>query len=78
MAKTLNDYSEQIRECRVKIADLKRDKINMRASAWESATGIADQKKDYVRSIVSDKDCEIDKLEAEIEYYYNLMRIEYE
>lgn len=76
MAKTLNDYSETILECRNQIADLKHDKIISRASAWESASGIADQKKDYVRSVVADLDCEISKLEAKIEYCYNMMKME--
>ena len=79
MAKTLSvitEYTETILECRNQIADLKHDKIIARASAWESASGIADQKKDYVRSVVANLDCEISKLEAKIEYCYNMMKME--
>lgn len=60
---------------RVKIAELRRDKIVARASAWENATGIADQKKDYVRSVVADIDEEISKLDAEIERAYNQLKL---
>ena len=66
---------QQVYECRLQIADLKKEKINARAKAWESAEGIADAKKDYVRSQVSDIDCQIDVLEAEIELLYNQVTI---
>jgi len=66
---------QQVYECRLQIADLKKEKINARAKAWESAEGIADAKKDYVRSQVSDLDCQIDVLEAEIELLYNQITI---
>lgn len=71
----LDTYYDEIMSARKRIADLKYDKINIRAEAWKSAEGIADAKKDYVRSAVSDIDREIEKLEADIEYYYNQVKI---
>ena len=71
----LDTYYNEIMSARKRIADLKYDKINIRAEAWKSAEGIADAKKDYVRSAVSDIDREISKLEADIEYYYNQVKI---
>ena len=70
-------FMSEIHEARQKIADLKHEKINLRAKAWEDAGSIklADAKKDFVRSIVSDIDREIDKLEADIEYYYNQLKL---
>ena len=65
----------QINDCRVEIANLKKEKIDKRASAWKDAEGIADAKKDYVRSQVSDLTNRIEILEAEIELYYNQIKI---
>ena len=78
MAKIIEEmdvYYTEIRDARQKLADLKHDKINIRAEAWKSAEGIADNKKDYVRSAVSDIDREIDKLESDIEYFYNQIKL---
>lgn len=78
MAKIIEEmdvYYTEIRDARQKLADLRHDKINIRASAWKNAEGIADAKKDYVRSMVSDIDREIDKLESDIEYFYNQIRL---
>ena len=78
MAKLVDNLNEQyeiIFNNRIKIAELKRDKITGRASAWENATGIADQKKDYVRAAVADIDIEIDIAEAEIERAYNRLKL---
>lgn len=66
---------KQIYESRLEIADLKMKKITVRANAWADAEGIADAKKDYVRSRVADFDNQIDVLEAEIELAYNQIRI---
>ena len=68
-------YITEIQEARHKIADLKHEKINLRAKSWKDAEGIADAKKDFVRSVVSDIDRDISKLEADIEYYYNQMKL---
>ena len=68
-------YATEIQEARKLIADKKKEKINLRAKSWADAEGIADAKKDFVRSVVSDLDLEISKLEADIEYYYNMMKI---
>ena len=66
----------EIQTARHLIADKKREKINLRAKSWDDATmKLADAKKDFVRSMVSDLDAEIDKLEADIEYYYNRMKV---
>ena len=60
---------------RLEIADLNKKKIDARAEAWKTADGIADAKKDYVRSQVSDIQKEIDEMEAEIELAYNRVKI---
>lgn len=78
MVKVLEEketYVNEIQSARKRIADLKHEKINLRAKSWADAEGIADAKKDFVRSIVSDLDLEISKLEADIEYYYNMIKI---
>ena len=78
MAKIIEEmdvYFTEIRDARQRVADLKHEKINIRAEAWKSAEGIADAKKDYVRSMVSDIDRDIDKLESDIEYFYNQIRL---
>ena len=78
MVKVLEEketYVNEIQSARKRIADLKHEKINLRAKSWADAEGIADAKKDFVRSIVSDLDLEISKLGADIEYYYNMIKI---
>lgn len=79
MVKTVIDEKDtlitEIQASRKEIADLKHDIINIRAEAWKSAEGIADAKKDYVKSMVSELTLKVDKLEADIEYYYNRMRV---
>ena len=65
----------QIQGARLEIADLKKKKIDKRAKAWGSAEGTVDAKKDYVRSQVSDLDCQVDVLNADIELYYNQISI---
>lgn len=65
----------KIRDDRHKLADLNRQKIDIRAKAWEKAEGVAKQKEDYVRSSVSDIQNKIDKLEANIEYNYNQVKL---
>ena len=68
-------FIKQIHDARVELADLKMKKIDMRAKAWEVAEGTVDQKKDFVRSHVSDLDNKISILEADIEMYYNQIHI---
>lgn len=68
-------YVEIIKTGRKNIAKLKADKIKARADAWSEAEGIADAKKDYVRSQVADIDLEISNEEANIEYCYNMIDI---
>ena len=78
MAKILDEMDElydTIYENRCKIAHLKKDKIEVRSDAWSDATGIADQKKDYVRSCVANMDESIDLCEAEIERAYNKIKL---
>ena len=73
------DLKEQmmigIYNTRLELADKNKEKIDARAKAWESAEGIADAKKDYVRSQVSDIQNQIDVLNAEIELAYNQIKI---
>ena len=78
MAKIIDEmdvYYTEIRDTKQKIADLTEEKINLRAKSWADAEGIADAKKDFVRSMVSDIQRDIDKLEADVEYYYNQVKI---
>ena len=78
MAKIIEEmdvYYTEIRDARQLIADLQQQKIDIRADAWKNAEGIADAKKDYVRSMVSDIDRDIDKLESDIEYFYNQIKL---
>lgn len=78
MAKIIEEmdvYYTEIRDARQLIADLQQQKIDIRADAWKNAEGIADSKKDYVRSMVSDIQNQIDKLESDIEYYYNQVKL---
>lgn len=80
MAKIIDEmdsYYAEIRDAKCRIADLTEEKINLRAKSWEDANGIklADAKKDFVRSMVSDIQRDIDKLEADVEYYYNQVKI---
>ena len=55
------------------IAMLKSDKVKKRSDVWSKAEGIADQKKDYVKSQVAEIDEKIAKEEANIEYAYNMI-----
>lgn len=80
MSKVLDDmdvFYTEIHDARVKLADLTKEKINLKSEAWKDAKDIklAKEKEDYVRSIVSDTQQEIDKLEADIEYYYNQIKL---
>ena len=78
MVKIIDDmdtYYTEIRDAKCKIADLSHDKINLRSEAWKSAEGVAKQKEDYVRSVTSEIQKEIDKLEADVEYYYNQVKL---
>ena len=68
-------YVEIIKVGRKNIAQLKKDRIEARAKAWADAEGIADAKKDYVRSVVADIDMEISIEEANVEYCYNMIDI---
>lgn len=68
-------FYTEIRDTKQKIADLNAEKINLRAKSWADADGIADAKKDFVRSMVSDIQRDIDKLEADVEYFYGQIKI---
>ena len=67
----MNSNIDLIQKARKEVADLKAKKIVKRSNAWELATGTAKEKEDYVRSMVSKLDKEIDYKEANIEYLYN-------
>lgn len=78
MSKVLDEmdvYYTEIRDAKCKIADLNAEKITLRAKSWMDAEGIADAKKDFVRSMVSDIQRDIDKLEADVEYFYGQIKI---
>lgn len=69
------NFMKAIKECRDKIADLKEEKALKKAPLWEEASGTVDAKKDYIKSKIADIDCEIAKLESDIELYYNQIEI---
>ena len=71
----MNELYESIYANRCSIAELKKLKITARSEAWEDASGIADEKKDYVRSQVAQLDEKIDLVEAEIEKAYNNIKV---
>lgn len=75
MINDMDMYFNEIHDARVELADLMKEKINLRAEAWKEAEGTVDAKKDYVRSMVSDIQCKIDKLESDVEYYYNQVKL---
>lgn len=69
------NFMKAIKECRDEIADLREKRAIKKAPLWEEATGTVDAKKDYIKSKIADIDCEIAKLEADIELYYNQISI---
>lgn len=69
------NFMRAIKKCRDKIADLKEEKALKKAPLWEEATGTVDAKKDYIKSKIADIDCEISKLESDVELYYNQIEI---
>jgi len=64
-----------IQKNREEIADLKKERIELRASLWDEATGTVDQKKDFLRSKTSELDHQIAYKEAYIEYCYNCIEV---
>ena len=68
----LEDTYGYIKDCRVKIADLRKQKAVLKAPLWEEATGTVDAKKDYIKSKTANIDYEIDVLEADIQYQLDL------
>ena len=60
---------------RKEIEDLIKQKTDMKPRLWEEASGTVDQKKDYIRSRTSDLDMKIHKLESDIEYSYNKIKV---
>jgi len=79
MVKAMIDLKEQfylaIHDSRVKIAELKQKKAEMKPMLWEEATGTVDQKKDFIKSRTADIDADISFLDAEIELRYNQAKI---
>lgn len=71
----MDNLYDKIYEYRTDIASHNRNKIEKRANAWNDATGIADEKKDYVRSEVAEIQEKIDYCEAEIELAYNKIKV---
>lgn len=71
----MDEIYESIYNDRVKIEELIKAKTELKPKLWEEATGTVDQKKDYIRSRVSDYDMKIHKLESLIEYKYNKIRV---
>lgn len=66
---------ENIHKDRTDIEDLLKEKVELKPRLWEEATGTVDQKKDYIRSRTSELDMKIHKLEADIEYSYNKIKV---
>jgi len=79
MVKAMIDLKEQfylaIHDDRVKIAELKQKKAEMKPMLWEEATGTVDQKKDFIKSRTADIDADISVLDADIELRYNQAKI---
>jgi hypothetical protein len=69
-----NEY-QKIYENRVRIEELKKNKVELKPQLWEEAGGTVDQKKDYIRARTSDYDMDIRLLEAKIEHSYNLIKV---
>lgn len=69
------NFMKAIKEYRDEIADLREKRAIKKAPLWEEASGTVDAKKDYIKSKIADIDCEISKLEADIELYYNQISI---
>ena len=79
MVKELIDKMEywykEIHEDKCRISELKTDKAEQRNRYWGEATGIAKEKEDYIKAMTSKYDEEIRKLEAHVEYAYNMVDI---
>jgi len=79
MVKAMIDLKEQfylaIHDDRVKIAELKQKKAEMKPMLWKEATGTVDQKKDFIKSRTADIDADISVLDADIELRYNQAKI---
>ena len=69
-----NEY-QKIYECRKKIEELNKKKVELKPRLWEEVSGTVDQKKDYIKSRTSDYDMDIHVLEAKIEYSYNIIKV---
>ena len=76
MVKELIDQLEEnyyhIKTCRLKIADLKKQKAVLKAPLWDEATGTVDAKKDYIKSKTADIDYQIAVVEADIQYWIDI------
>lgn len=68
-----NNY-KKILDLRKQISELKQQKAIEKSPLWGMATGTVDAKKDYIKSMLADKDNEIRLAEAEIEYNYNIIK----
>ena len=68
-------FMHQIHECRVALAELKERRAKAKPPLWEIATGTVDQKKDFIKSEIAEFDKDIAVLEADIELYYNQIRV---
>ena len=75
LIKQKEEYYEKILKSRENIANSRYKLAGDKPKLWEEATGLADQKKDYVKSEVAIWTEEIEQEEAKIEYYYNMINI---
>ena len=73
--KQIKEYYTSIQDNRIEIANNKALIALDKPKHWEEATGVADQKKDYVKSKVADKQKDIDLCEASIEFAYNMINV---
>ena len=64
-----------IRDAREEIAGLKERKATWRSDAWSDAQGTAKEKEDYVKSVVAEIDKDILIHEADIELWYNQIKV---
>ena len=72
---SIEEHYKLIHKCRNEIAELKTKKAEKRNRYWGEATGIADQKKDYIKAMTGNIDEAIRKEEANIEYHYNMIEV---
>lgn len=68
-------YYIKIQQSRVKIADSKLEIARRKPDLWEQAGGTVDQKKDYIKSKLTEFSDAIRLEESNIEFFYNMIDV---